>query len=453
VRRQLSEALEELRAGIARHYDNDPRGWRAALLPLARTTGDRSLYRSGGSKEVISMAVKSKVGAVIGGSLVILLLAFLGARRAPGHPQGASAAATAAPGPNMDLGRPGTPQRRLRAAPTLASYRDPPPAFVSAPEAASVGAKDCSSRLAQLRRTAVTRVLVTPAAFQHALPSPANQREVSQIVDGLIAKMASAPAYHVECRMAICRVGVVTDPASRREPFKWFKALEEEPNFQALRGSHRHGRIDSVSTRDALTGHQAVQHWLYFGLPLRPDEEHPLEASATGKSCAERVAALEQGMNDQSANDSQREAEELKRAREFLSLPVNPELTRRVAAAFKDPDASGGTDGASLASGTWQCRGKRECRWNGPASATESFGRRIPQALATLGIQIEQVMARANDRRTGRGAPPGDGVPAPGSAEITVVLADPSKPPAQAGRETHDERVLIERTSEERAAH
>jgi RNA polymerase sigma factor (sigma-70 family) len=221
VRRQFKEALDQLRAAVAAHYDRDARDWRLSLVPLVRADGGNEAL-AGALKGIASMAVKSKMKVALGlGLAALLALVATGWRWWPDDPDGDSAtaakdseakvqrrssssSASSASPPGGEPGPPGSPG----AAPA-------PPTFTVRAEADWPG---CQDQLTTLRAQASGRALLSPAAFESAPPSPRTEREVTPIVAAVMARLPGEPSYQLECRPSLCRIGSVTDPADRAQP-------------------------------------------------------------------------------------------------------------------------------------------------------------------------------------------------------------------------------------------
>ena len=408
VRRQLKEALDELRAAVAAHYGRDARDWRLALVPLLRPgRADEALV--GAWKEVALMAMKSKTKVLLTIGVAVLL-ALVVARSGfwPANRELTAEQPAMGGGPARGSAAQADPVHPAQGAATAVRSAQPP---VFTGGQATPEPADCPARLAELRGLAARRTLVSPGAFASAKPSPATERQIAPIVEQMMSARANKPSYQLECRASLCRVSVVTDPDDDRGPPTWLRDLGKNGAFAALRGPNRSARVESAPTRDALTGAALLQHSVYFSVPLAAGEEHPFEASANATTCAERVAAMQKALEEQGDEEQRQRSDHAQRQRQFQAMPVNPELTRRVERAFRplmQVDA-----GAPI--GAWQCRGERECRWQGPPSAARLFDRRVDEALATQGLAAEQVMARIQAK------PPGTEA---SEAEVLLRLGD-----------------------------
>lgn len=419
VRRQLSEAVDRLRTAVAAHYGRQARDWRAALVPLVGA-GSGTARRAAPWTGAMLMTAKTKLTVGLGAAAVLLIFAGVGGRR------GADSSPTrrtesAAPHPAPALRSPASDPRG----------RAPAPIFAAATPA--LDPPDCASKLAATRAQASRRALLSSSAFASANPSPATERAFAPIVERVMKSLPGPAAHQLECRASICRVGVVSEPGDTRDRTSWFRALHEEPAFAALRGSNQGARLEATTTRDALTGAPVQHHWLYFSVPLAPGEEHPLEASAPGATCGERLRALEQAMyEDRDADLRGDEAQQRLRDR-FGALPPNVALTRRVEAALRS--LTSGDGGAAV--GTSVCRGDGECIWTGPARALEG---RLPEALAdalaTQGLVAGQVRAHAREAADG------------GATELMLRLHEKNAAPPASPERTS--RVEIRRVSRER---
>ena len=380
VRRQLKEAVDQLRAGVAAHYRDDRRDWRLALAPLADVSPDGGVSVW---KGVLWMTPKTKIGLAAAAALLLVLL-FVVARRTSSDTLGAAPTAVLAAG-EQDAGDHARTTSTGR--PVIAAAPPPPPQF-AAPVAVA-DPPDCEKQLAGLRAVASARADVSPAVFEAAKPSLATERAAAPIVDRVLESVpGNRPAYHLECRVSICRVGVVTDGEAINAPPAWLRALERNPAFGRVRGENRGARLLSTQTRDALTGRPVVQHWLYFTMPVVAGEEHPLETRAEAERCGERLAALQRALEDERTVETRRRDEESARRRRFATTPTNVELTRRVTDALAPLLAANGDGG-----GTWDCRGSEDCLWKGPARLVRGIGpRQMGQALAARGGSGEKVI-------------------------------------------------------------
>jgi RNA polymerase sigma factor (sigma-70 family) len=441
IRRQLKEAVDQLRGAVAAHYQRDARDWRRALLPLAGLDRPRAAPTGAWTEGALIMA-KSKTGLGVAAAAVLLavVLALLrwGAGGRDRQPEAAAVASQ--PMARQGEGR----ERVLRergGAPPAGGTAPTVPAPAPPPKLSAIAPADpsgCPARLAELRARASQRALLSPAAFDGARPSPTSERQVAPIVERVIGKLPDKPSYQLECRASVCRVGAVTDPTASREPPRWLQALSKDEELTALRGSNQSTRAESVSTRDALTSAALLQHWIYFTVPLAAGEEHPFEASANATTCGERVAAIQRALDEQRDRDQQRRQDEKQRLQQFQAMPVNVELTRRIEAALR-PVMEGKAGGLA---GVWECRGQRECRWRGPAGAARAATPpELSAALATQGLSADQVMARLR-------GPKDDGSKEP-EAELTLRLGDGDKPergPTAGGR---SQVIQVERTTAE----
>lgn len=418
ARRQLKEALDQLRAAVAAHYERDARDWRLALVPLVNA-GSTDQALAGAWKGVTLMTVKSKTQIALGVALLLALVATgrlwwpADQQAAPGTP------ADEAPGQGTASALPGNRAAASNLQPTAPGAAGAgPPAFVAGAPLAD--GPRCQEKLTELRAVASKRALMSTADFDRARPSPDTEREVAPIVEAVMGRLPGKPSYQIECRASLCRVGAVTDPDEQRQPPIWLRGLGQDPALTALRGPNRSARMESVPTRDALTRANLLQHWVYFNVPLRAGEEHPFEGGAGATTCGERVAAIQKAL-DEHRDQGQRRREDLaERQRQFQAMPVNPELTRRMEDAFRP--ITTGKNGAPA--GAWECRGPSACRWSGPASLVRSFGEQgVEQALATQGLSAEQVMARMH--------PPKEGAEgAEGQGEVQLRIADGTRPNA-----------------------
>jgi RNA polymerase sigma factor (sigma-70 family) len=432
VRRQLKEALDRLRAGVAHHYGREARDWRMALVPLVRVARREDLL-AGAWKGVIVMMAKSKIAVGIGTAGVVLavVLALLRAHWAL-DPELSATAAVPRQGPGGGLAAPARPG--VSAAATLAPVA-PPPSFTGG--AVPVDPPGCRQKLAELRALVGTRAAVFPATFESAAPSPKTEREVAPIVERVIGWLPGKPGYQLECRASVCRVGAVTEPGAT--PPTWLQALGQDQAFTALRGPNRSARAESVSTSDALTGAPLLQHWTYFNVPLPSDEEHPFEASAKATTCGERVVALQNALGQQRDQDQRRRGDETERQRRFQDLPANPDLTRKVAAALRGIML----DRTGAAPGSWECRGERDCRWRGPASVARSLEPpRINEALAIQGLSADEATAQLRRAK--------DDGSKEGEAELALHLGDRDRGGAGGAPGRRSEVVHVESTSADR---
>jgi RNA polymerase sigma factor (sigma-70 family) len=443
VRRQLKEALDQLRADVARHYERDARDWRMALAPLLRVPAEEAAL-AGAWKGVLLMTVKSKVVLGVGAAalLLVLLLALVRgpSPSAGGDPEGAmpSTAAgleTTAGGSAAAHPSGAAPRRPSAPTPTAAA---PPPSFAAA--AAPADPARCEEKLAELRALASRRGVVSPAAFHRAQPSPRTERKVAPIVERVLGKLPDKPAYQLECRASVCRVGAVADPAAGNAPPPWLRILGQDPDFAALRGPNQTGHAESVGTKDALSGAPMRQHWIYFNVPMDSVEEHPFEAAAGASTCGERVAAVQKGLDEQRDLDQRRRKDDAERQQRFQTSAVNPELTKRIQAAFRALPI--GAPGAAAAG--WECRGQADCRWRGPANLMRSLEPgRLSEALASQGLHAGDVTARVKK----------DGSGGEGEAEVSLSLEDGKKARrAAAGAAGPNSQVVhVEKVSTERA--
>jgi hypothetical protein len=438
VRRQFKEALDQLRAAVAAHYDRDARDWRLALVPLVHADGGNQAL-AGALKGMASMALKSKTKAALGlGLAALLALVTVGWRWWPRDPDPGSATAPKDQEARLQDRSPSSSPSSV--SPAGGGPRPPAsPAAAPAPPTFTVRAEAdwpaCQDQLTALRAQASGRALVSPAAFESAPPSPRTEREVAPIVAAVMSRLPGKPSYQIECRASLCRIGSVTDPAEQGQPPTWLRGLGQDQALTALRGNTRSARVESVPTRDALTGATLLQHWLYFNVPLAAGEEHPLEGAAKATTCGQRVAAIQRALDEQRDEGHRQRADQAERQRRFQAMPVNQELTRKMEAAFRPFTA--GKDGAPA--GAWECRGQQDCRWSGPASVGRSFGQgKVEEALASQGLSAEQVMARMH--------PPKEGAQE-GDAELQLRLADGSRP--DGGAPPDRRRVMVENVSTE----
>jgi RNA polymerase sigma factor (sigma-70 family) len=434
VRRQFKEALDQLRAAVAAHYGRDARDWRLALVPLVQA-GDGNQALAGAMKGMALMAVKSKTKMALGlGLAVLLALVATRSRWWPGDPDPGSAAAPA--GSEDHRQAPLPPASSARAAgggPRPPGSGAPPPAFTARAAADWPG---CPQELTALRALASGRALVSPAAFDSAPPSPRTESEFAPIVAAMMGRLPGKPSYQLECRPALCRIGAVTDPDDQRQPPAWLRSLGQDETLTALRGPNRNARVESVPTRDALTGASLLQHWLYFNVPLAAGEAHPFEVAANASTCGQRVAALQKALDEQRDEGHRQREDQAERQRQFRAMPVNQELTRRMEAAFRLLTV--GKDGAPA--GAWECRGRKDCRWSGPASVARAFGQgTIEEVLASQGLSADQVMARLQPKKEGAEE---------GEAEMQLRLADGPHP--DGGPPAERRRVMVESVSTEK---
>ena len=411
VRRQLKEALDQLREEVAAHYGREARDWRLALLPLAANPREAL---SGLSKGGAMMTVKSKlVLGLAAAALAVTVLVMVVRGRTPAAEPGrqAAAAGTGETRPTA-LALPGVPRAR-NLAPAATAAGGGPPTFATSTAA---DPPDCGNKLASMRTLASERLLPSPAVFERARPSPRMQAEVAPIVERVIGGQAGKAGYQLECRTSVCRVGVVGDP-SAREPPAWFEDLGEDAALRALRGRRAAFR-NSAMTKDALTGASLLHHWLYIGVPMAGDEEHPFEGGASATTCGERVAALEKALDEQRAEQQRFRDEEKSRQRRLEELPVNPELTARVQAAFRRI----ASDPTGAPVGVWDCRGASDCRWRGPASVVRFIDRTpaaVDEALASQGLAYERI-------RTGGDKDSNEAIKE-GESEVVLVVRDLKK--------------------------
>jgi RNA polymerase sigma-70 factor (ECF subfamily) len=442
VRRQLKTAMDQLRAAVAAHYQKDRRDWRMALAPLV--PADNALMAAG--QGVTLMAAKGKMMLGMAAAALVLALLLAGWRWSARDDRPDTVAASGAPpgSSSLSAGARSEPRSRPRpeGAPSGSSPASPPPPIFTT-QAAAVDPARCPEKLAELRALASRRALpLSPEAFASARPSPSNERQVAPIVQRVLGQLPGKPSFQLECRASLCRVGVISEREDNREGPSWMRALSEDSAFAALRGSNRSSRVDSMPTRDALTGTTLQQHWLYFNVPLAAGEEHPFEASAgPTATCGERVAALQMALEHHRDEERTRQQEITERRRRFEAQPVNVELTRRLQAAspMKSPES-----GAPI--GVWECRGQADCRWKGPASAMRMLDRdQLRAGLAAQGLSAARVMARLQPPAQGK---PGEqGVPPEG--ELTLQLGSGDEP-IPAGEPRARRQVIVESVSTER---
>ncbi|HEY0712828.1 MAG TPA: sigma-70 family RNA polymerase sigma factor, partial [Polyangia bacterium] len=324
VRRQLTEAVDQLRAGVAEHYGADRRDWRRALVPLV---GVGPLGTGKPWKGALWMTVKTKTGLAAAAVVVLVLLASWTRGRATDEP----AAAANGPVANdrraaADNAARDTRAQGMPASTGLPSAGAPPPQFAAV---AVTDPPDCEKKLGSLRTVASARGDVSPETFAIAKPSPATDQMARPLIDGILASVPEKPAFQLECRVSVCRVAAVIDGESVDVPPAWLRAIEQSPAFGRVRGENRGARVMSTRTRDALTGNAVVQHLVYFTMPVVAGEEHPLETRADAATCGERLIALERALDDERARLSRIQAEDSARRRRFETTPTNVELTRR----------------------------------------------------------------------------------------------------------------------------
>jgi hypothetical protein len=431
IRRQSKEALDQLRAAVAAHYQRDARDWRAALAPFVGVAGrEDALFWKG----VVLMTVKSKIALGVGAVAVVLVLLALVRGRSPVAEQ-APAGTAALPVAGQVGGT--APTATTPSASPGATAPAAPPSFTTAP---AVDPPRCPEKLAELRAQASRQALLSPAAFERARPNPRTESEIAPIVERVIGKLPGKPSYQVECRASVCRVGAVTDPAAGREQPRWLRALEQDADFAKLRGANRSARAETVPTKDALSGAKLLQHWIYFNVPLAAGEEHPFEASANATSCGERVAAMEKALDEHRDESLRRKVDEAERQRRFLTMPLNEALTRKLEAAFRPLSA----DENGVPRGKWECRGQADCRWRGPAGVMKAIDPpRLTEALGSEGLSADRVMARVDSKDDASGSKDGE-------AELNIHLGDKNKAPPT-GEERRSQVMRVETVTPERA--
>jgi hypothetical protein len=381
VRRQLKEALDELRMRVAAHYESQRRNWHLVLAPLAGAAPRRPRPTWKGA---FWMTVKSKIGFGVAVAVVLMLVLVLGRATTP---HTTTLAENAARRDRQDVVRAsGTARANGGTGPMWSpGGAVAPPSFA---KAATIDPAGCEEKLAQLRAAAGAQANVSREAFEAAKPSPTTEREIAPVVERVMSSLPGRPTYQLECRVSVCRVGMAMEREAKGEAPIWLQALERDPALVALRGDSRGVLFESRPTRDALTAAPMVQHWAYFNMPIAGAEEHPVEVRAGAVTCGERVEALQQSLHRE---QSGREGEAI-RPRRFESLPTNPELARRVAAAFSPLLAMDGG-----AAGAWDCRGSSECRWRGSRRALQLLDpRRVNDALAAQGISGRNIRLNAH---------------------------------------------------------
>ena len=368
VRRQLKEALDQLRGTVAAHYGSEARDWRLALLPLAT---NRHEPLSIASTKGIPMTVKNTalLGFTSAALALGLTLALL--RGCTQHAEQAGQGTIASPTASGRTGpAPSNPPPPGSPAPATTAPGAGPPSFAIAAPGDPLG---CGEKLAEMRARAAKYTPASAAIFERAKSSPETLVKFAPIIERVIGRWVRRAAYQLECRVAICRVGYVVD--SGAEPPIWFTALPGEINELFPKMPFQTDKIET--TKDALTGATLKQQWAYFSVPLAPDEEHPFEAAANGTTCGERVAALEKAFDEQREVERRQKEEWEAQRRQVAEMRVNPALTRRLEAAFR----SIATDATGAPVGVWECRGASDCRWRGPARYLQSLTR---QPMATL---------------------------------------------------------------------
>jgi RNA polymerase sigma-70 factor (ECF subfamily) len=388
VRRQLKEAVDQLRAGVAAHYGGDRRDWRMALVPLTGVSPGRAARLWKGALWM-SAKTKTRIGLAAVAAL-LLLLVIVRTRRDPGDGIEAVIAAGADGAGDHTRSTPSAPGSLAPAPPPSAAAA--PPQFAAG--AAATEPPDCETKLARLRALANARADVSPEAFKVAKSSPATQQRAVQFVERALASVPVRPTYHLECRVSICRVGVITDDEALRDPPAWLHTLEQDPMFGPVRGEDRGTRLESMPTSEALTGRLVAQHWLYFSMPAIGAEEHPLETSAAAATCGERLVALQRALDAEHRREERNRGEDSARLRRFSSAPPDPELTQRVTEALKGLlSADGGLHG------TWDCRiGVEDCRWQGPARLLRGVRPgHVGEALAAHGVSDDVAILVMND--------------------------------------------------------
>jgi RNA polymerase sigma-70 factor (ECF subfamily) len=401
VRRQLKEALDQLRAAMARHHEHDARDWRMALAPLLRAPAEQGAL-AGAWKGVMVMTVKTKTALGLGAAALVLVVILALVRGfspwAGADPVGATPPVA---GTTRTAGAPAAPA--VAAAPTR-SAAAPPPSF-TAPATPADPAR-CEEKLAQLRGLASKRGLVSPAAFHRAQPSPKTEQKVAPIVERVLGRLPEKPAYQLECRASVCRVGAVADPTPVRA-----SALAAHPRAgSGVRRAPRSQPERTLRVREDQGRPHRRARAATLDLLQRADglgEEHPFETAAGASTCAERVAAVQKGLDEQRDTEQHRRKDDAERQRSFQTLPLNPELTRRIQAALRALPI--GAPGA--AADGWDCRGQgrlplaRVGRPDTRAGArTPQRGARQPGALRRR-REGEGPEGRFRRRRRGRGQP------------------------------------------------
>jgi RNA polymerase sigma-70 factor (ECF subfamily) len=419
VRRQLKEALDELRGAVAAHYGRESRDWRQALIPLA---ANRQEAIDGPSKGGVLMTSRSKMMLGLGTVALAVGLVVVKARGRTPSAEQKRQAATVGASSDHTAAHPAAP-RAGNLGPTTAAAGAGPPAFATAAAADPPG---CRDKLARIRALAGEKIPAFFAMFERAKPSPRKQAEVAPVLEQAIGRLAGKAGYQLECRTSVCRVGVLSTPGATGESPPWLRTLADDLRDDPALASLHAGQIvrpKSVPTKDALTGATLEQHWLYFGVPLAADEEHPLEGGANA-TCSERVATLEKALDERREEDRRWKREETERQRRMGTLPVNHELTRRVEAALR-PLA---TDPTGARMGAWECRGASDCRCRVPTRVLRSILRSLsPEAagpaLARQGLSVERLFAEEPKRREGSAKE--DGKEA--ESEVVLVLRDGKK--------------------------
>jgi len=169
-------------------------------------------------------------------------------------------------------------------------------------------------------------------------------------------------------------------------------------------------------------------------------EEHPFEAAAGASTCAECVAAVQKGLDEQRDTEQHRRKDDAERQRSFQTLPLNPELTRRIQAALRALPI--GAPGA--AADGWDCRGQFDCRWRGSADVIPALEPgRLNEALASQGLFAGDV--RAKVRKDGSGGA--------GEAEVSLRLGEGRMVRRAPGDQERSSQVVqVEKVSTERTA-
>jgi RNA polymerase sigma-70 factor (ECF subfamily) len=431
VRRRLKEGLDELRAGLERHYRDQRRDWRAALAPLALAARDRGATAApaGGSAGWIvkgALAVNAKTLVAFAIAVLLLLPGALffwprPAERAP-QPRRATLEETAF----------GTAARSPGSKPAPRSGPGAqPPLLASAGAAPDL--QSCERELAELRRQrdsdVTTVVTADDARFEAMAPSPTNHRLLAPEIARILSGFQPVPDYTFDCRISRCRVSLLVAPGT--DPSVWLKAIERDQGLKKMRWQGATGLGSATSgaqrMRDAF-GKELDRHNLYFTVPAARPGEHPFDvgdrapepaigagglvAAAALTVCRERVAALGKQLDDPEKAAAINEERLHERGRPgqlwnetFAAARPNPELTARFAAVVAGLRA--GEDAPPA--GAVECRGESDCRWtfDEPERERETLAGDLEGALKGAGWSVGGTQEEAG--------------PLPGSGDASLV--------------------------------